>query len=123
MLINLGTKIRALRQRDGRTQEALADALGITPQAVSRWEANGSYPDVEMIPAIANYFHISIDELFGYRDDREERIADIIKKAEKSFPLRESFQREARRRKSAAAWICSALPRRSFPTSRESFCG
>ncbi len=93
MLINLGTKIRTLRQRDGRTQEALADALGITPQAVSRWEANGSYPDVEMIPAIANYFHISIDELFGYRDDREERIADIIKKADKIISAQRSFSK------------------------------
>lgn len=46
-------------------------------------ENGGSYPDLEMIPAIANYFHISIDELFGYCDDREERIADIIKKADK----------------------------------------
>lgn len=83
MQLNIGSKIRALRQRDSRTQEALADALGITPQAVSRWEAGGSYPDLEIIPAIANYFHISIDELFGYLDDREERITDIITKADR----------------------------------------
>lgn len=87
MLLNLGTRIRTLRQRDARTQEAVADALGITPQAVSRWEAGGSYPDVEMIPAIANYFHISIDELFGYHDDREERITDILKKADESIAI------------------------------------
>ncbi|MBO5110250.1 MAG: helix-turn-helix transcriptional regulator [Clostridia bacterium] len=78
MQLNLGTKIRALRQRDGRTQDALAEALGITAQAVSRWESGGSYPDIEMIPAIANYFHISIDELFGYHDDREKTIKDIL---------------------------------------------
>ncbi|MBQ8431970.1 MAG: helix-turn-helix transcriptional regulator [Clostridia bacterium] len=78
MQLNLGTKIRELRRRDGRTQDALAEALGVTAQAVSRWESGGSYPDMEMIPAIANYFHISIDELFGYHDDREEKIHRIL---------------------------------------------
>ena len=78
MQLNLDTKIRELRRRDGRTQDNLAESLGVTAQAVSRWESGGSYPDMEMIPAIANYFHISIDELFGYHDDREEKIKDIL---------------------------------------------
>ena len=81
MQLNLGIKIRELRRRDGRTQDALAEALGITAQAVSRWESGGSYPDMEMIPAIANYFHISIDELFGYHDEREEKIKSILDSA------------------------------------------
>ena len=80
MQLNLGTKIRELRCRDGRTQETLADALDVTPQAVSRWEANGSYPDMETIPAIANYFGITIDELFGYQNDRDDKINQIIRK-------------------------------------------
>ena len=81
MQFNIGQKIRELRRRDGRTQEALAEALGVTSQAISRWEANGGYPDMEMLPAIANYFHISIDELFGYNSDREEKIKSILDQA------------------------------------------
>ena len=77
MQLNVGMKIRELRPRDGRTQEMLADALGITSQAVSRWESGGSYPDMEMIPSIANYFGITIDELFGSQNDREQKILAI----------------------------------------------
>lgn len=80
MKIYLCNKIRELRHRDGRTQEALADALGVTSQAVSRWEANGSYPDMELIPSIANYFGVTIDELFGYQNNRESKIERIIEK-------------------------------------------
>ena len=85
MQLNLGIKIKELRRRDGRTQENLAEALGITAQAISRWESGTSYPDMEMIPAIANYFHISIDELFGYHDEREEKIKTILENATKTL--------------------------------------
>jgi transcriptional regulator with XRE-family HTH domain len=74
MQLNLGMKIRELRKRDERTQEMLAEALGVTSQAVSRWESGGSYPDMEIIPSIANYFGVSIDELFGYDNERAQKI-------------------------------------------------
>ncbi len=80
MQLNLGIKIRELRRRDGRTQEALADALGVTAQAVSRWESGGSYPDMEVIPSIANYFGVSIDELFGYNNERSKKIDELAAK-------------------------------------------
>ena len=82
MQIKLGEKIKELRQRDQRKQEDLAVALGVTNQAVSRWEANGGYPDIEMLPAIANYFHITIDELFGYDSDRQTKLQSYIKQAD-----------------------------------------
>ena len=69
-MIKLGERIRELRQRDGRTQEALAGELGVTAQAVSRWEKGICCPDVEVIPSVANYFGVSIDELFGYDNER-----------------------------------------------------
>lgn len=80
MKLTLGEKIKELRKRDGRKQEDLANALGVTNQAVSRWEKDGSYPDMEMIPAIANYFGITIDELFGYENDREKKIDALVSK-------------------------------------------
>lgn len=80
MQLKLGDKIRELRRKEGRTQETLADALGVTSQAVSRWESNSSYPDMETVPAIANFFGISIDELFGYKNDRDKKIDEIIAK-------------------------------------------
>lgn len=82
MELKLGDKIRELRRRDGRTQENLADALGVTCQAVSRWEQNATFPDMTLIPSIANYFGISIDELFGYENDRDKKIDAVLEKNE-----------------------------------------
>ncbi len=81
MEINIGKNIKDLRKKDNRTQEDLAKALGVTCQAISRWEAGGGYPDMELVPTIANYFHVSIDELFGYHGDREAQIQAIAEKA------------------------------------------
>ncbi|MGN0311558.1 MAG: helix-turn-helix domain-containing protein [Lachnospiraceae bacterium] len=78
MQLDLGTKIRQLRHRDSRTQEALAEVLGVTSQAVSRWESGGSYPDLNLLPSIANYFGVSIDELFGYDNERAKRIEQTV---------------------------------------------
>lgn len=83
MTIKLGEKIRELRKKTDHTQETLAALLGVTPQAISRWESGVGYPDMEMIPSIANAFHVTIDELFGYESDREKRINDIINTCEK----------------------------------------
>ena len=82
MNIKIGEKIKQLRSRDGRKQEDLAKALGVSPQAVSRWEANGGYPDIGLLPIIANYFNITIDELFSYSKDRQDKLKNILDKAQ-----------------------------------------
>ena len=74
MQLDLGNNIRQFRRRDKKTQEQLAETLGVTSQAVSRWESGGSYPDMNLIPSIANFFGVSIDELFGYKGERTHRI-------------------------------------------------
>lgn len=83
MQIKLGEKIRELRHNGKKTQEDLATAVGVSIQAVSRWETNAGYPDMTLIPSIANFFHVTIDELFGYECDRGEKIQKIIDEAYK----------------------------------------
>lgn len=62
---NIGSTILTLRKEKNITQEELAQILGVTNQAVSKWERGGSSPDVELLPLIADYFAVSIDKLFG----------------------------------------------------------
>ncbi|MBO7403676.1 MAG: helix-turn-helix transcriptional regulator [Clostridia bacterium] len=78
MTVKIGTKIKTLRREQKVTQDALAAAIGVTPQAISRWEGENGYPDIELLPAIADFFSVSIDELIGYRkSEREEELARI----------------------------------------------
>ena len=62
--VSIGQTVLELRKAKGATQEELANAVGISAQAVSKWE-NGGTPDTELLPAIADYFNVPIDRLFG----------------------------------------------------------
>ncbi|MBR6676893.1 MAG: helix-turn-helix transcriptional regulator [Clostridia bacterium] len=66
--INLSKNIADLRKQKGITQEQLAQALNISPQAVSKWETNTSQPDTQTLPLIAEYFEVSIDYLYYGQD-------------------------------------------------------
>lgn len=83
MSIEIGKQLRELRTRDQRTQEEVAEALGVTAQAVSRWEKAACCPDISMLPAIANYFNVSIDRLFGYDVERKAKIDALCEKLAK----------------------------------------
>jgi len=65
----IGDKIRSLRKNKDITQAQLADALSVSSQSVSKWENNMSVPDISVLPTIARYFGITMDELFNYRLD------------------------------------------------------
>ncbi len=84
MNIKIGAIIKKLRTEHKITQETLANALDVTPQAISRWEANGGYPDLDVLPALADFFCVSIDELCGYKTSEiETRLAKNKKELER----------------------------------------
>lgn len=77
--MEIGNQIKALRLRKGATQEALAEHLGVTAQAVSKWERGSASPDIALLPALSAWFGVTIDELFSLSDDtRMERIQNMI---------------------------------------------
>ena len=63
--MNIGKQIFFLRKSKGITQEQLAQKLGVTNQAVSKWESEQCLPDIQLIPEIADFFSVSINELMG----------------------------------------------------------
>lgn len=80
--MNIGNNIKELRKARGLTQEQLANAIGISFQAVSKWETNIAYPDITLAPVLANFFGVSMDELFGFSlAEKEKEIREIVDKA------------------------------------------
>ena len=59
-----GTQLQKLRKEKGVTQEQIAEHMGVSAQAISKWE-NGSYPNGDLLPRLADYFGVSIDYLYG----------------------------------------------------------
>lgn len=84
--MNLGNQIRELRKAKGLTQEQLAEKLHVSSQAVSKWEMNGGFPDINILPVLANLFGVSLDTIFGFDiTKREQRIEEIRLEANKYF--------------------------------------
>lgn len=102
MNVNIGEKIKTLRKQKNISQEVLAQVLGVSFQAVSKWETGVAMPDVAMIPVIAGFFGVSTDELFDFNlMEQERRIMELcIAAAEYRFsdPAKsESMLRDALR--------------------------
>lgn len=77
--MEIGKQIKELRTQRGVTQETVADALGVSPQTVSKWETGATMPDISLLPALSAYFGVSIDELFALTDEtRMERIQNML---------------------------------------------
>ena len=73
----IGENIARLRKLKEVKQDALAKFVGVSPQAVSKWE-NGGIPDTELLPKIADFFDVTIDELFGRQNIPTVEIKDVI---------------------------------------------
>ncbi len=84
MNIIISKRLRELRAKKGNTQEALADFLSISIPAVSKWERGEGLPDVTLLPKIAAYYNVTLDELFGMDEARRrDRIAEYEAESEK----------------------------------------
>ena len=80
MELKLGATIKKLRTERGITQEELANKIGVSFQAVSKWETNATTPDIAILPRLALYFGVSIDALFSMnQDDYLEKISNMIR--------------------------------------------
>jgi len=87
-----GSMIATLRKQNGMTQLDLAEKMGVTDKAVSKWERDLSFPDVNSIPKLAEIFDISVDELMQVKADTKEsgtnnKISEIVTLALKGIAL------------------------------------
>lgn len=77
--MNFGKKCRELRIKKAVTQEQMATALNLSPQAVSKWENNLTLPDITLLPEISVYLGVTIDELFDLTDQKHfTRIRNMV---------------------------------------------
>ena len=74
MTNTIGNRISQSRKEKGITQEEMAERLGVTPQAVSKWENDISYPDILLLPKIAEILDVSVDVLLSGEAKKETRI-------------------------------------------------
>ena len=94
MKINIGKNIRELRRGRGLTQEQLAESMGVSFQAVSKWETGTALPDITMLPALAAYFNVTIDRLMSF--DRHDVELAVEKICSEAYAFRESDPEKAR---------------------------
>ena len=64
--LRIAENIAFLRKQKGITQDELAAFLGVTKASVSKWETGNTMPDIQILPLLASYFDVSVDELLGY---------------------------------------------------------
>ena len=89
----IGNRIKELRTQKGATQEAIANVLGVSPQAISKWEQNTTMPDISMLVPLADYFGVSVDYLL--REPKKEIVVNPEEYVEIIF------------KKDRSAWRCT----------------
>lgn len=107
MTIQIGETIARLRREKGVTQEQLAQAVGVSAPAVSKWETGQSCPDIALLPPLARYFDVTVDTLLAYVPAMTDDMLDAQAKA-----VEDAFARDGW---AAGLALCEALLR-EYPT-------
>ncbi|MDR0859134.1 MAG: helix-turn-helix domain-containing protein [Oscillospiraceae bacterium] len=94
MSVQIARNIKRLRHSRELTQEKLADILGVSAQAISKWENGDNYPDMELLPAIANYFAVSVDDLLGMNEIRDTKRIEDAKAKTLDLQLNQNYGSE-----------------------------
>ena len=87
MKLNLAENIRKKRREMNLSQETFAERLGVSFQTISKWERGECYPDIEMLPQIANFFGISVDTLLGADQCKEHEDVAAIQDELRKFDM------------------------------------
>ncbi|UQS84751.1 helix-turn-helix domain-containing protein [Apilactobacillus apisilvae] len=85
--MNLNQKIKQGRQKMNLTQQELADRLHVTRQALSKWENDQSYPNLDILVEMSKVLHISLNELLGEQDKVVAQISNDVRKKRRYFKL------------------------------------
>lgn len=80
MSMSLGKKISELRKQRGLTQDELSEQLGVSAQAVSKWENDISCPDIMLLPQLAQILNVSVDELLSNEPPKETFLVPVEKR-------------------------------------------
>lgn len=84
MELKIGNKIKSLRKKQHITQEQLAEKIGVSFQAVSKWENDIALPDITLLPVLADFFGVSTDEILSYDSfEKEREIKEYVRRAAK----------------------------------------
>ena len=86
----LGTMIAELRKQHGMTQLELAEKMGVTDKAVSKWERDLSCPDINSLPALAEILGVSVEELMQIKKEAEapvSKVSEIVEIAPKAVAM------------------------------------
>ena len=124
MELKIGENIRRLRRARDLTQEETAAHLGVSFQSVSKWERGEGYPDITMLPALANYFGVSVDELLGVGEiEKQERYDGINRRWAENNKKGAHRENVTLMRRSLKTWPNDALLLVQLSTSLEKLDG
>ena len=92
--MELGNNIKSLRIIKKMTQEELAELLGTTSKSVSRWEQSLTYPDISLLPLIANIFEVTVDELLGVESIKQDEYIKELRKQADQYAINNEYENE-----------------------------